>query len=256
MSFRPCISACVRTCFYSSVCVCLSACPSNCLSVRPSVHLCASVRASVRPLCLSVYMYSIVTVVDAAPTLIIEMHKKWRQNVRLSFEKRFIFLTCFCLSVYLSAYLSVCQSVCLCASIRPCVHLTSCRPACLPACLSVCLSFHPYVRPYVRLTVCQSVHPFVQTHRSVRPSVRLFVCPSMRMCVRLSVRSYVGLSVYIYSIVAAVDDVFSSSLPKIVLIKPFGCRMKTFHIRPSFEINVSPICNALFFATNNERLRY
>ena len=62
-----------------------------------------------------------------------------------------------------------------------------------------------------------------------------------------------------YSIVAVVDDILSSSfsiieMPKIVLIKPFGCRMKTFHIhvRPSFEINVSPTCDALLFASNND----
>ena len=64
---------------------------------------------------------------------------------------------------------------------------------------------------------------------------------------------------YIYNIGAVVDDILSSSfsiteMPKIVLIKPFGCRMKTFHIhvRPSFEINVSPICDALLFAANND----
>ena len=81
----------------------------------------------------------------------------------------------------------------------------------------------------------------------MRTSVHPSVCPS------------VCLSVYIYSIVAVVNDILSSSfsiieMPKIVLIKPFGCRMKTFHIhvRPSFEINVSPICDALLFASNND----
>ena len=79
------------------------------------------------------------------------------------------------------------------------------------------------------------------------------------MYMRPSVRASVCLSVYIYNIGAVVDDILSSSfsiteMPKIVLLKPFGCRMKTFHIhvRPSFEINVSPICDALLFAANND----
>ena len=81
------------------------------------------------------------------------------------------------------------------------------------------------------------------------------------MYMRPFVRPSVCLSVYIYSIVAFVDDILSSSfsiieMPKIVLIKPFGCRMKTFHIhvRPSFEINVSLICDALLFALNNDTI--
>ena len=86
-----------------------------------------------------------------------------------------------------------------------------------------------------------------------------FVCLSIRVYVYASVRPCVRLSVYIYNIGAVVDDILSSSfsiteMPKIVLLKPFGCRMKTFHIhvRPSFEINVSPICDALLFAVNND----
>ena len=146
------------------------------------------------------------------------------------------------LSVYIYSIVTVVDDV-----FRPIISVSACIRPCFPS--SVCLSIRTYVRacnrPFVRLSVCiysivtvvdDVFRPIISASVCIRPCFPSFVCLSIRAYVRACIRLSVRLSVYIYSIVAVVDDILSSSfsiteMSKIVLIKPFGCRMKTFHIR-------------------------
>ena len=160
------------------------------------------------------------------------------------------FLTCTCLSVYLSVNPCIYVHPSVRESVRPSVSLYVCLSVCLSVrpsvlasvrlpvrvCPSVCLSVS--VRFYTCSVVRASVHASVNPCASVRPFVCLYVLASLFPCVRASF----CLSKLIYSMVTVVDAVLHFQLLK--YLKKNGDD-KTFHIRPSFEINVSPICVAL-----------
>ena len=99
-------------------------------------------------------------------------------------------------------------------------------------CLYVFLSLRLSLRPSLRPSVCASIRLSVSVHLCVcvcvRPSVRLSVSVCLSVCLHLkhSYRRRCRPPLSIIEMHRKGDD-------------------KTLHIRPSFEINVAQLCNAL-----------
>ena len=152
------------------------------------------------------------------------------------------------LSVYIYSIVTVVDDV-----FRPIFSASVCIRPWFPSfvCLSICAYVRQCIRPFVRLsvyiysivTVVDDVfRPIFSASVCIRPWFPSFVCLSICAYVRQCIRPFVRLSVYIYSIVTVVDDVFRPIFSASVCIRPwfpsFVCLSICACVHPSVRSSV------------------